>query len=65
MRYLGADVLRADTEADDAGGDSAKKWNGGKQPDGKGWAERPPIAQYTRNNPPLHRHLQPLGNSRG
>ena len=37
----------------------------GKQPDGKGWAERPPIAQYTGNNPALYRHLQPLRNSRG
>jgi len=61
MHYFRADMFRADAEANDAGGDSAEKWKRGKQPD-REWrlySSRP--AQYARNDPALHRHLQPLG----
>ena len=65
MHYFRADMFRADAEADDAGGDSAEKWNCGKQPDREWRLDRSRPAQYARNDPALHRHLQPLGYSGG
>lgn len=65
MHYVWVKMLRADAEADDAGGDAAKEWKYGKQA-GREWRlERFCLTQHTRDNPPLHHHLQPLGYSRG
>jgi hypothetical protein len=60
MHYVWVNMLRADAEADDAGGDAAKEWKSGKQA-GREWRlERFCLTQHTRDNPPLHHHLQPL-----
>jgi hypothetical protein len=57
MHYVRVNMLRAD--ADDAGGDAAKEWKSGKQA-GEWRLERFCLTQHTRDNPPLHHHLQPL-----
>ena len=51
MHYVWVNMLRADAEADDAGGDAAKEWKSGKQA-GREWRlERFCLTQHTRDNP--------------
>ena len=51
MHYVWVNMLRADAEADDAGGDAAKEWKSGKQA-GREWRlERFCLTQHTRAEP--------------
>jgi hypothetical protein len=58
--YVRVNMLRADAEADDAGGDAPDFYSFAAQA-GREWRlGRFCLTQHTRDNPPLHHHLKPL-----
>jgi hypothetical protein len=63
--YLRIDVFRPDAETDKTSWDPSQKWKSRKQPGRKRRFERCRLIQYSSNDPSLHRHLQPLGDTRG
>jgi hypothetical protein len=50
MHYVRVNMLRADAEADDAGGDAAKEWKSGKEAGCEWRLERFYLTQHTRDN---------------